>query len=62
VFADEPKLPLRWFLATGTSKLEQIQHRLFAFITLGCGAKGLLGDRTIVQLIAATTTDTSLKV
>jgi hypothetical protein len=42
----------------GTSKWNKIEHRLFAFIS----GKPLRTYRTIVQLIAATTTNAGLKV
>jgi Rhodopirellula transposase DDE domain len=38
------------------------QHRLFSFITINWRGRPLRSYRTIVQLIAATTTDTGLKV
>jgi putative ABC transport system substrate-binding protein len=49
-------------LVARTSKWNKIEHRLFSFITINCRAKPLLSYRTIIQLIAATTTDTGLKV
>jgi hypothetical protein len=49
-------------LPPGTSQWNKIEHRLFSFITINWRAKPLLSYRTIVQLIAATTTDTGLKV
>jgi Rhodopirellula transposase DDE domain len=42
--------------------LLKIEHRLFSFITIIWRGKPLRSYRTIVQLIAATTTDTGLKV
>ena len=61
--ADELKLPATvCHLPPGTSKWNKIEHRLFSFITINWRAKPLLSYRTIVQLIAATTTDTGLKV
>lgn len=39
-----------------------IEHRLFSFITQNWRGKPLVSLRTIVQLIAATTTETGLKV
>ena len=61
--ADELKLPVTvCHLPPGTSKWNKIEHRLFSFITINWRAKPLLSYRTIVQLIAATTTDTGLKV
>jgi transposase len=49
-------------LPPGTSKWNKIEHRLFSFITQNWRGKPLLSHRVIVQLIAATTTDTGLKV
>jgi hypothetical protein len=42
--------------------MDQIEHRLFSFITINWRGKPLRSFRTIVQLIAATTTDTGFKV
>ena len=61
--ADELRLPVTvCHLPPGTSKWNKIEHRLFSFITINWRAKPLLSYRTIVQLIAATTTDSGLKV
>jgi len=61
--ADELKLPITvCHLPPGTSKWNKIEHRLFSFITINWRGKPLLSYRTIVQLIAATTTDTGLEV
>lgn len=49
-------------LPPGTSKWNKIEHRLFSFITLNWRGKPLVSYQTIVQLIAATTTETGLKV
>jgi len=49
-------------LPPGTSKWNKIEHRLFSFITINWRGKPLRSFRTIVQLIAATTTDTGLRV
>ena len=49
-------------LPPGTSKWNKIEHRLFSFITQNWRGKPLVSHQTIVQLIAATTTDTGLKV
>jgi hypothetical protein len=46
----------------GTSKWNKIEHRLFSFITQNWRAKPLVSYRAIVDLIAATTTITGLKV
>ena len=49
-------------LPPGTSKWNKIEHRLFSFITQNWRGRPLVSYQTIVQLIAATTTDTGLKV
>ncbi len=49
-------------LPPGTSKWNKIEHRLFSFITQNWRARPLVSYRVIVQLIAATTTSTGLKV
>jgi hypothetical protein len=49
-------------LPPGTSKWNKIEHRLFSFITQNWRATPLVSYQTIVQLIAATTTDAGLKV
>jgi hypothetical protein len=46
----------------GTSKWNKIEHRLFSFISANWRGKPLRSFRTIVQLIAGTTTDTGLTV
>ena len=46
----------------GTSKWNKIEHRLFSYITQNWRGKPLRSFRTIVNLIAATTTTTGLKV
>jgi hypothetical protein len=61
--ADQLKLPITvCHLPPGTSKWNKIEHRLFSFITINWRGKPLRSYRTIVQLIAATTTDAGLKV
>jgi len=61
--ADELALPITvCHLPPGTSKWNKIEHRLFSFITINWRGKPLRSYRTIVQLIAATTTDAGLKV
>jgi hypothetical protein len=61
--AEELKLPITvCHLPPGTSKWNKIEHRLFSFITINWRGKPLRSYRTIVQLIAATTTDAGLKV
>jgi hypothetical protein len=49
-------------LPPGTSKWNKIEHRLFSFITQNWRAKPLVSYRVIVDLIAATTTETGVKV
>ena len=49
-------------LPPGTSKWNKIEHRLFSFITINWRGKPLRSYRTIVQLIAATTTSAGLTV
>jgi transposase len=46
----------------GTSKWNKIEHRLFSFISLNWRAKPLIDREVIIELIAATTTSTGLKV
>ena len=46
----------------GTSKWNKIEHRLFSFITMNWRGRPLTSIRTIVELIASTTTDTGLTV
>jgi hypothetical protein len=49
-------------LPPGTSKWNKIEHRLFSFITQNWRGRPLVSYQAIVQLIAATTTETGLKV
>jgi Rhodopirellula transposase DDE domain len=49
-------------LPPGTSKWNKIEHRLFSFITQNWRGEPLISHQVIVQLIAATTTKTGLKV
>jgi hypothetical protein len=49
-------------LATGTSKWNKIEHRLFTFITMNWRGRPLVSHHVIVQLIAATTTKTGLTI
>jgi hypothetical protein len=61
--ADELKRPITvCHLPPGTSKWNKIEHRLFSFITINWRGKPLRSYRTIVELIAATTTSAGLKV
>ena len=46
----------------GTSKWIRIEHRLFSFISINWRGRPLTDIRTIVELIAATTTNTGLTV
>ena len=46
----------------GTSKWNKIEHRLFSFISMNWKEKPLYNHATIINLIAATTTKTGLKV
>ena len=49
-------------LPPGTSKWNKIEHRLFSFISQNWRGKPLVSHQVIVDLIAATTTKTGLKV
>ena len=61
--ANELKMPVTvCHLPPGTSKWNKIEHRLFSFISINWQGKPLRSYRTIVQLIAATTTNAGLKV
>jgi hypothetical protein len=46
----------------GTSKWNKIEHRLFSFISMNWRGRPLTDIRTVVELIAATTTTTGLTV
>jgi hypothetical protein len=46
----------------GTSKWNKIEHRLFCFITKNWRGRPLVSYKTVVNLIASTTTRTGLKV
>jgi hypothetical protein len=46
----------------GTSKWNKIEHRLFSFISMNWRGRPLTDIRTIIELIAATTTETGLTV
>jgi Rhodopirellula transposase DDE domain len=46
----------------GTSKWNKIEHRMFSFISMNWRGKPLTTYRTVVELIAATSTKTGLKV
>ncbi len=61
--ADELKMPITvCHLPPGTSKWNKIEHRLFSFITINWRGKPLRDFRTVVELIASTTTETGLTV
>ena len=61
--ADETGLDLRvCHLPPGTSKWNKIEHRLFSFISQNWRGKPLVSHQVIVDLIAATSTKTGLKV
>src|SRR3979411_1484912 len=61
--ADELHFPITvCHLPPGTSKWNKIEHRLFSFISINWRGKPLRSFRTIVELIAATTTETGLTV
>jgi len=61
--ADELSVPITvCHLPPGPSKWNRIEHRLFLFITANWRGKPLVSHQVIVQLIAATTTSTGLKV
>jgi hypothetical protein len=49
-------------LPPGTSKWNKIEHRLFAYISQNWRGKPLVSHQVILQLIAATTTDTGLTI
>src|SRR5213083_1354737 len=61
--ADELKFPITvCHLPPGTSKWNKIEHRLFSFITINWRGKPLISRQVVIDLIAATTTRTGLKV
>ena len=61
--ADELQCPISvCHMPPGTSKWNKIEHRLFAFITQNWRGKPLVTHQVIVDLIAATTTQTGLQV
>jgi hypothetical protein len=61
--ADELGIPISvCHLPPGTSKWNKIEHRLFSFITQNWRGKPLVTHQVIVNLIAATTTQTGLTV
>ncbi len=46
----------------GTSKWNKIEHRMFSFISVNWRGRPLTSYRTIIELIAATTTRTGLRI
>jgi hypothetical protein len=61
--ADETRLEISvCHFPPGTSKWNRIEHRLFSFITKNWRGKPLVSYEVIVNLIAATTTTTGLRV
>jgi transposase len=61
--ADETSLEIAvCHFPPGTSKWNKIEHRLFSAITQNWRGKPLVSHETVVNLIAATTTTTGLKV
>ncbi len=61
--ADELAIPVTvCHFPPGTSKWNKIEHRLFSFITINWRGKPLRTYQTIVNLIAATTTEAGLEV
>jgi hypothetical protein len=61
--ADEAGLEITiCHLPPGTSKWNKIEHRLFSFISQNWRGKPLVSHQVIVNLIAATTTKTGLRV
>lgn len=62
-FADETGLEVSvCHFPPGTSKWNKIEHRLFSYITINWRGKPLRCLQTIINLIAATTTDAGLEV
>ena len=62
-FADEIAIPVTVsHFPPGTSKWNKIEHRLFSFITKNWRGKPLTSHEVIVNLIAATTTNSGLRV
>ena len=61
--ADETGLQIQVLhFPPGTSKWNRVEHRLFSFITINWRGKPLYSLQTIINLIAATTTNSGLKV
>ena len=63
LMADETELAIAvCHFPPGTSKWNKIEHRLFSFVSQNWRGKPLVSHEVIVNLIAATTTKTGLKV
>jgi len=61
--ADETSVEIQvCHLPPGTSKWNKIEHRLFSHISMNWRGKPLISHEVIIQLIAATTTRTGLRV
>jgi transposase len=61
--ADQTGLQLRVLhYPPGTSKWNKVEHRLFSYISINWRAKPLVSRQVVIDLIAATTTSTGLKV
>ena len=61
--ADDTGLAIRvCHFPPGTSKWNKIEHRLFSYISINWRGKPLTSHQTVIDLIAATTTRTGLKV
>jgi hypothetical protein len=61
--ADDTDLNIRvMHYPPGTSKWNKIEHRLFSYISINWRAKPLTSRQVVIDLIAATTTSTGLKV
>ncbi len=61
--ADQMQIPISiCHFPPGTSKWNKIEHRLFSFISQNWRGKPLVSHAVIVKLIAATRTETGLKV
>jgi hypothetical protein len=62
-FANQQKIKLTvCHFPPGTSKWNKVEHRLFSYISKNWRGRPLVTYRTIIQLIASTTTKTGLKV
>jgi len=61
--ADQTGLQIRVLhYPPGTSKWNKVEHRLFSYISINWRAKPLVSRQVVIDLIAATTTSTGLKV